>query len=405
VNGRTVAVQLKGDKPEKHMNLKLHQVLGSGSLATVRLGQQINDGKNVAVKCVCSEETEVRQYIRAEYALLQMLGHPSIIQADALYECGHNMWLCMEYCNSGSVQQIVEKTGTFNEHSIQLLAKQLLEGIDYLHQKRVVHRDIKPANLLLKNESTQLKVADFNSATRVGDSSGNSFMLSDRGSHFYSAPEFKFGRLWNERVDIWASGLSMFFMAQGQLPFNPERSSVARSLLLGRLPKITWLGLPALLRNLVQQSLTVNMYDRPTAMELLLHPVFDGTRTPGWVKVRGTDMNVSTVSSHPSPTRGVLSHFMLLPACGLISVCNANYGNRLQSSSAAVEMYVSSGGNLEECDSPDTKLCGWQERRGNDSLQRLMAHRISRTMKKNTNSLESREQRARRFFTTHAAVV
>jgi len=408
VKGCTVAVQLKGDKPEKHMNLELHQVLGSGSLATVRLGQQISDGKIVAVKCSCSEEAEVRQFIRAEYALLQLLDHPSVIQAEALYECGRNMWLCVEYCNSGSVQQCVEKTGTFDEHSVQWLAKQLFEGIDYLHQKRVVHRDIKPANLLLKNPSKLLKIADFNSATRVGESSGNSFMLSDRGTHLYSAPEFRFGRLWNERVDIWASGLSIFFMVQGRLPFNPERRSVARSLLLGELPKITWLDIPALLRNLVQQSLTVNMYDRPTAMELLLHPIFDGTRLDqDGVNVRSSNVDSCAVGSHTAPTRYMLSQFMLLPACGLISVRNSSHGIWLQCSSSVVDAHVSSGGTPEQCDSPDTMLCGWRERRGKDSLQRLMVRRVSRTMENNPTLLEFRAHKEsrhhRRFFTTHGA--
>jgi len=99
-------------------------------------------------------------------------------------------------------------------------------------------------------------------------------MLTERGTRLYSAPELRFGRMWNERVDIWACGLSFFFMLRSCLPFALEDPETAKSLLSGTLPNIRWGLVPELMGNLIRQCLTVRMQDRPPAMELLMHPLF-----------------------------------------------------------------------------------------------------------------------------------
>eukprot|EP00913_Durusdinium_trenchii_P016756 g15750.t1 len=172
--------------------------------------------------------------------------------------------------------------------NVAYLGFQLIRGIDYLHHKRVVHRDLKPANLLLNRQVSstapspahrplegellwpwQLKITDFNSAKRVGACNG--LLLTDRGTQLYNAPELRFGRLWNERIDIWASGLCLYFMLRKTVPFNIGDQKVADTLLSGKLPHIDWS---------MMQCLFVDPCDRPTAMELRLHLFFASKRMP-----------------------------------------------------------------------------------------------------------------------------
>ena len=61
-------------------------------------------------------------------------------------------------------------------------------------------------------------------------------MLTPAGTQLYSAPELLFGLDWNERVDIWASGLCLYFMVTAKLPFNLQSQRVRRQLEIGRNP-------------------------------------------------------------------------------------------------------------------------------------------------------------------------
>eukprot|EP00747_Dinoflagellata_sp_TGD_P198693 gnl/TRDRNA2_/TRDRNA2_71758_c1_seq1.p1 gnl/TRDRNA2_/TRDRNA2_71758_c1~~gnl/TRDRNA2_/TRDRNA2_71758_c1_seq1.p1 ORF type:complete len:268 (-),score=43.55 gnl/TRDRNA2_/TRDRNA2_71758_c1_seq1:173-880(-) len=100
-------------------------------------------------------------------------------------------------------------------------------------------------------------------------------MLTERGTRLFSAPELSFGGLWNERIDIWASGLSLYFMLKASIPFKIRDRKAQFALRSGQLPDMDWTGITPLMQNLIRQCLTVNMHDRPPAMELLLHPLFE----------------------------------------------------------------------------------------------------------------------------------
>lgn len=253
---------------------ELGPILGSGTVSVVRRARCRSDGRVVAVKLVCGEDEELQRFTREEFELIRSLRHRSIIQVEALHCTASATWICMEFCAGGSVESHIKHNGPFAEIAARGLGKQLFQGVSYLHRKRIVHRDLKPANLLLKTEALVLKIADFNSAKQTGSGPGASLMLTDRGTPDYCAPELRLGLDWNERVDEWACGLCLFFMQRAKLPLNILESAVVKKLRAGQLPAIEWDRIGGLMRNLIQQCLTLDMHDRPPAMELLLHPLF-----------------------------------------------------------------------------------------------------------------------------------
>jgi len=99
-------------------------------------------------------------------------------------------------------------------------------------------------------------------------------MLSERGTHLFCSPEILLGRTWNERTDIWACGLSFFFMLHGVLPFDCMNRAVKKRLADGQLPEVAWSDVPHVVCHLIEQCLAVDMRDRPPALELLQHQVF-----------------------------------------------------------------------------------------------------------------------------------
>ena len=78
--------------------------------------------------------------------------------------------LLLEYCAGGSladlVKQITSRGHTLPEEEVALITEQVLEGLEYLHSKKIIHRDVKPSNILLTSTG-QVKIADFDVSTQV----------------------------------------------------------------------------------------------------------------------------------------------------------------------------------------------------------------------------------------------
>lgn len=230
----------------------------------------------MAVKWVKSLDEEVRQIARDENEVMRKLSHPAIVHAEAFFECASLSWLVMELCADGDVDAFVGKHGPFQQESARQLCFQLLTGVDYLHGRRIIHRDLKPANLLLHNNAKTLKVTDFSSSKQVGSEVSKGAMLTFRGTRLYSPPEVVLGLLWNERVDIWACGLSFYYMLWSKLPFVIKSRHLAQSLVAKELPEVQWDGVSDEIRDIGKRCLTVDMQSRPSALELLSMPAFAG---------------------------------------------------------------------------------------------------------------------------------
>eukprot|EP00435_Cladocopium_sp_Y103_P045575 s802_g13.t1 len=213
-------------------------------------------------------------------------------------------------------------------------------GSHEMHIGQVSSTAPSPAHQPLEGEPLwpwHLKITDFNSAKRVG-ACGNGLLLTDRGTQLYNAPELRFGRLWNERIDIWASGLCLYFMLKKHVPFTIGDQKVAGTLLAGstsKLPYIDWSTMSPLAGNLIRQCLCVEPYDRPTAMELRLHRFFASKRMPESRRIckdppmmKGSIEHVEVGDRRESKARRALwqERSVMVSSCGLIFMGPARAG-------------------------------------------------------------------------------
>lgn len=91
----------------------------------------------------------------------------------------------------------------FTVPEIKCIMKQLLEGVEYLHNERILHRDIKPANILL-NDRGEVKLADFGLGRRIFDHKNLTFKVV---TLWYRAPELHMKyRLYDYKIDVWSVG-------------------------------------------------------------------------------------------------------------------------------------------------------------------------------------------------------
>jgi serine/threonine protein kinase len=99
--------------------------------------------------------------LKKEINILKQCKCPHIVQYYGSYIKDNDLWLILEYCNAGSVADLIKITGrTLTETEIASICHAVLKGLEYLHDTKKIHRDIKAGNILLDHLGSA-KLADF----------------------------------------------------------------------------------------------------------------------------------------------------------------------------------------------------------------------------------------------------
>ena len=131
------------------------------------------------------------------------------------------IFLVMEFAARGELFQHIVRAGRLAEDEGRRFFGQIIAGVAYLHSQHVVHRDLKPENLLL-DANRNILIADFGLSTRCAP---GQVLKHSCGSPCYAAPEMltasgqKHGYV-GHPVDVWSSGVTLFAMLCGYLPFE-----------------------------------------------------------------------------------------------------------------------------------------------------------------------------------------
>lgn len=201
---------------------KLIRTLGKGSFSKVKEAAHIVTGELVAIKVldkamVTKEEDLMR--IKREIKILKTAIHPNLISLYEIMETEKYYFFVMEHAAGGELSKYICDRGRLDEKRACQMFRQLIVAIEHLHKMGCAHRDIKPSNILLK-ENLDLKVIDFGLGNFY---TGNEMLETPCGSPCYAAPELVTGKSYNGIcVDIWSSGITLFAMMCGFLPFNDE---------------------------------------------------------------------------------------------------------------------------------------------------------------------------------------
>ncbi|KRY67865.1 Mitogen-activated protein kinase kinase kinase kinase 5 [Trichinella pseudospiralis] len=257
---------------------ELLQRVGSGTYGAVYKARHIVSGEFAAVKVIKLEPGDDFSVIQQEIVMMKECKNPNIIAYYNSYLRRDKLWIVMEYCSGGSLQDIYHMTGPLQELQIAFVCRETLKGLQYLHSMGKIHRDIKGANILL-TENGDVKLADFGVAAQITAtiSKRRSFI----GTPYWMAPEVaaverKGG--YNQLCDVWAVGITAIELAELQPPLfdlHPMRVLVLMSKPNYKPPslrdKIRWS--PAF-HEFVKQSLTKNPKKRPTPEKLLTYSSF-----------------------------------------------------------------------------------------------------------------------------------
>jgi len=196
--------------------------IGSGGMAKVYLAEDINDGQLEAIKVLhphFSEDVSYLQRFTREAKLASMLDNPHIVK---LLDYGSSRgihYLVMEYVEGKELREIIAERGPLLWEEAMGLIDQICEALEVAHNNLVVHRDIKPQNVML-TEDGLLKVLDFGIArARMLPSLTQSGFV---GSPYYISPEQAMGEEVDIRSDIYSTGIVLYEILSGRVPFDAK---------------------------------------------------------------------------------------------------------------------------------------------------------------------------------------
>ncbi|PFH50349.1 hypothetical protein AMATHDRAFT_145231 [Amanita thiersii Skay4041] len=203
----------------------LLQTLGEGEFGKVKLGLHTVWGEEVAVKLIRrgNVDSPVRMSkIEREIEVLRILKHPNIVRLYDVIETDKYIGIILEYASGGELFDHILAHRYLRERDAAKLFSQLISGVWYIHQKKIVHRDLKLENLLL-DRNRNVIITDFGFANRF-EHRADDLMQTSCGSPCYAAPELVIseGLYVGSAVDIWSCGVILYAMLAGYLPFDDD---------------------------------------------------------------------------------------------------------------------------------------------------------------------------------------
>ena len=209
--------------------------LGKGKFGHVFLAERLKDKKLFAIKIVlkCNpteEEYKINRWESTIFNCLHNIKNENVIKTIQRYESETKIFFVFEYVK-GSDLKTYMKSNEYNQNINSLnnllnITFQILKGVQCLHKYGIIHRDIKSANIMVSEDylddtngtpKNSVKIVDFGLSRILGKFE---FSEDPYGSLCFKAPELIKHMKYNFKVDIWAVGITLFYIIYGELPFE-----------------------------------------------------------------------------------------------------------------------------------------------------------------------------------------
>jgi serine/threonine-protein kinase len=203
---------------------EIQGVLGRGGMGVVYRAHDRDLDDAVAIKTLRSEalsaDPTLLDRFKQEIRLARRITHPNILRTHDLGESGGLRYLSMEFVRGLTLKQLIEASDVLPTPVGLRIAKQLCAGLAAAHEVGVIHRDIKPQNIIIE-AAGGLKIMDFGIA-RLKEERGMTAEGTVVGTPDYMSPEQARGVALDFRSDIYSTGVVLYEVFTGTLPFEGD---------------------------------------------------------------------------------------------------------------------------------------------------------------------------------------
>ncbi|NXY06711.1 NEK11 kinase, partial [Pteruthius melanotis] len=258
----------------------IQRKLGNGSFGNVYLvndrkakqGEELKVLKEISVGNLKPNET-VEANLEAQ--LLSKLDHPAIVKFYASFVERDSFCIITEYCEGGDldfkIQENKDSGKMFTQSQVIDWFIQLLLGVNYMHERRILHRDLKAKNIFLKDNL--LKIGDFGVSCLLMGSCDLATTFT--GTPYYMSPEVLKHQGYNTKSDIWSLGCILYEMCCMNHAFTGQNFlSVVLKIVEGETPSLPD-RYPSKLNAVLCSMLSKDPSLRPAASEILKTPYID----------------------------------------------------------------------------------------------------------------------------------
>ncbi|NWX61450.1 DAPK3 kinase, partial [Promerops cafer] len=298
----------------------------SGQFAIVKKCREKNTGVEYAAKFIKKRQSRAsrrgvsREEIEREVAILQQVLHANIVKLHDIYENKTDVVLILELVSGGELFDFLAQKESLSEEEATRFIRQILDGVNYLHSKKIAHFDLKPENIMLLDKNIpipHIKLIDFGLAHKIED--GVEF------KNIFGTPEFVAPEIVNYEplglaADMWSIGVITYILLSGASPFLGETKQET----LANITAVNYdfdeeffSNTSDLAKDFIQKLLVKDTRKRLTIQEALSHPwitvrlnkendlLKDETRVQGNKKVESTQLKTKrlreyTIKCHSS---------------------------------------------------------------------------------------------------------
>lgn len=256
------------DPTRSNTNYERGRFLGKGGFAKCyelrhMVNNEISAGKIVPKSLLVKQHQ--REKMAQEITLHKTLQHKYVVKLFSFFEDSNFVYIILELCRRRSLMELHKRRKAITEPETRYFMNQILLGVKYLHENKIIHRDLKLGNIFL-NDEMEIKLGDFGLATKENFDGERKRTLC--GTPNYIAPEVLTKKGHSYEVDIWSIGCILFTLLVGKPPFETQTlKETYKRIRANEYHVPSRIGLQA--KNLIRQLLQDDPLKRPNVVKIL----------------------------------------------------------------------------------------------------------------------------------------
>ena len=218
--------KIVSDGELKNIPLIKCEKIGQGGFATVYRCENKKFNIEIAMKKVEYFDKKEKKVdaLHKEMEILSKLKHKRIVRYYGIIQDKDSVSILMEYAKGGTIRKLISDKGALCEKKVGKYCQQILDGLAYLHETKIVHRDLKCANILLDNRDN-CKLTDFGISKHSHNVRSMSGCHTDTGTVYWMSPECIEGKKYRWKSDIWSFGVTVLEMLNKEPPLSRIKST------------------------------------------------------------------------------------------------------------------------------------------------------------------------------------